>query len=216
MGYIYKIVNIENDKVYIGLTANTIKWRWQKHLQESRTTSNKILYKAIRKYGEEKFSIEQLEEVDNEELEDREIYWIKYYDSMIPNGYNMTFGGEHGTFYDREKIIAYYLESKNYLSIQDVATYFNMHRETASRILRDGGIELKGSGQSSGAKSSKKVYQFNKETKELLNDFPSTAEAARQLGDFNYSSSISKCCRGKLKTAYGFYWEYEKEKENNG
>lgn len=58
-------------------------------------------------------------------------------------------------------------------------------------------------------KLSKTVIQLDLETKQIIAEYPSAKEAGRQL---NISQgNISSCCRGKLKTAYGYKWEYKKE-----
>ena len=100
MGYIYKITNDINNKVYIGLTDldNPID-RWTKHISEynaARTYTKRPLYDAMYKYGIEHFHFEIIEKTDN--LQEREQYWIKYYRSYIGfddcKGYNATLGGE--------------------------------------------------------------------------------------------------------------------------
>ena len=95
-GYIYIIKNLINDKVYIGQTSRTIEARWNQHKAAALRGENQgiILYNAIRKYGVENFYISQLEEVDLDNLNEREIYWIKFYNSQAPNGYNVRAGGE--------------------------------------------------------------------------------------------------------------------------
>lgn len=55
---------------------------------------------------------------------------------------------------------------------------------------------------------SKPVLQIDKNTNEVIAEFPSAAEAGRQLG-FQRNSHISECCRGKYKTAYGYFWRYK-------
>ena len=80
MGYIYKITNQINQKVYIGLTSRSIEQRWQEHLRSVETLKEKRpLYRAIAKYGKDNFTIEQIEEVENDFLGEREMYWIHYY-----------------------------------------------------------------------------------------------------------------------------------------
>ena len=94
---IYKITNNINNKIYIGLTTCSLSYRWSKHLTESKNiNNNKHLYKAIRKYGSENFSIEQIDSTDNfKKLGQLEREYIKKYDSQNPNkGYNLTAGGE--------------------------------------------------------------------------------------------------------------------------
>lgn len=92
MGIIYKIWNEVNDNLYIGQTICALQQRWQKHLRDSKERDTH-LYFAMRKYGVEKFHIEQIEEVPDIALDEREKYWISYYNSYY-DGYNSTFGGE--------------------------------------------------------------------------------------------------------------------------
>jgi hypothetical protein len=58
---------------------------------------------------------------------------------------------------------------------------------------------------------SKRVYQYDLEGNEL-GTFPSTGEAARYLKKKS-GSIISRCARGKLKSAHGFKWSYTIVKE---
>lgn len=89
---IYKITNKINNKSYIGY-SNNIERRWQEHMTRYNCQQeyNKVLYKAIRKYGLSNFSFEVIEETEN--LQEREKYWIKYYDTFN-HGYNETLGGD--------------------------------------------------------------------------------------------------------------------------
>ena len=89
MGIIYKITSPSN-KVYIGQTINTLKARIKHHKQNSSNCT--LLKRAINKYGDE-MVYEILETVQNESLDEREIHWIKYYNSLAPNGYNCSTGG---------------------------------------------------------------------------------------------------------------------------
>ena len=57
MGYIYKITNKINGKVYIGLTTTSIEQRWRGHINESKKC-DRHLYASMRKYGIENFNIE--------------------------------------------------------------------------------------------------------------------------------------------------------------
>lgn len=94
-GYIYKIKTTKSDKVYIGQTTRTVAERFAEHLKNS-TEKSKYgihLYHAMNLYGKETFSVEQIDFAENrEELNDKERYWIKFYNSII-NGYNMMEGG---------------------------------------------------------------------------------------------------------------------------
>ena len=109
-GYIYKITNTINVKVYIGKTGKTIEERWSKHLENAeelkrareanphKNIAGTHLNNAINKYGSNAFIVNQ-EDVaySREELNEKERHWVKEYDSMNPDkGYNMTEGGEGG------------------------------------------------------------------------------------------------------------------------
>lgn len=93
-GRVYIIRNTVNTKVYVGQTTVSIKLRFQNHLSAARNGKDYIIGKAIRKYGEDKFYIELLEECLAEELNEREVYWISYFNSTDSKfGYNMSIGG---------------------------------------------------------------------------------------------------------------------------
>ena len=89
--WIYKITNIQNNKVYIGQTIRPIEQRFKRHLNDA---LNNILdthfARAIRKYGKENFTIEEIDTAQTqEELNQKEQYWIRYYNS-VKEGYNET------------------------------------------------------------------------------------------------------------------------------
>lgn len=89
IGVIYKWTNKINGKAYIGQTVNE-KTRKQDHIKGK---YNSVIHKAIKKYGLENFDYEVLEKIEESKLSEREIYWIKYFDTYN-NGYNLTEGGE--------------------------------------------------------------------------------------------------------------------------
>lgn len=95
---IYKITNNINNKIYIGQSQN-IEQRWRSHkyesINEKQKPYNYSIHKAFRKYGLDNFSFDIIEIVPKEKLNEREIYWINYYNSY-KNGYNETLGGEGG------------------------------------------------------------------------------------------------------------------------
>ncbi len=100
---VYKIINSINGKIYIGQTIMSLNKRWRLHCQTN--SSCHLLCRAIRKYGRENFTIEQIDHAHTrEELDNKEIFWIKFYDSMNPNkGYNLTSGGLHCEVSDETK-----------------------------------------------------------------------------------------------------------------
>ena len=97
---IYKITNTINNKCYIGKSSN-IEERWKYHKKRYNDIKeyNKPLYRAFRKYGINNFLFEIIELINNDykKLSDeREKYWIKYYNSYGSTGYNGTEGGDGG------------------------------------------------------------------------------------------------------------------------
>ena len=89
--WIYKITNIQNNKVYIGQTIRPIEQRFHRHLNDA---LNNILdthfARAIRKYGKDSFIIEEIDNAQTQdELNQKEQYWIRYYNS-VEDGYNET------------------------------------------------------------------------------------------------------------------------------
>lgn len=100
MMYIYKITNTINNKVYIGQTHDVAK-RWYKHNYNAKSGRKGHLYDAMRKYGLENFTIEVIEECFDDFVDDRERYWIAFYNSTDKQfGYNKTFGGQNAYTWD--------------------------------------------------------------------------------------------------------------------
>lgn len=92
---IYKITNLVNNKVYIGLTTGTLAKRWGEHKQDSKYC-DRHLYKSMRKYGIDNFTIEEIDSTEDFEcLGELERYYIRKFNSRNPDfGYNITAGGE--------------------------------------------------------------------------------------------------------------------------
>ena len=90
-GHIYLITNKINGKQYVGQTARDIWTRFEEHCKNSHIQYS-LISKAIEKYGYLNFDLKEIEEVPLEKLDEREIYWIKYYNTY-KNGYNQNRGG---------------------------------------------------------------------------------------------------------------------------
>lgn len=105
MGYIYKIegpLNIkEKTKMYIGQTRESLNKRWNRHKSDLRkfdsTKKKRFCYylcAAMRKYNVENFTISIVETCDDELLNEKEEYYIKEFNTLAPNGYNLQSGGK--------------------------------------------------------------------------------------------------------------------------
>ena len=95
MGYIYKITNLVNQKIYIGQTNNP-KRRWAEHkcIARHNFKYKSALYNAMRFYGIKNFQFQIVEECEDEIMPSREAYYIQQWNTICPNGYNLTPGGE--------------------------------------------------------------------------------------------------------------------------
>ena len=81
---IYKITNKINQKCYIGKSKDIIKrWNYHKTRYNDKKEYDKPLYRAFRKYGIENFTFDILEELQeyDKESNEKEKYWIKFYNS---------------------------------------------------------------------------------------------------------------------------------------
>lgn len=103
-GYIYKTINLVNNKIYVGKKKGSIEET------ESYLGSGKILLDAIKKYGRENFKKEILCICSSfSEQNEKEKYWISQLNSRdLTIGYNIGLGGEFGDVFtnhpDKEKI----------------------------------------------------------------------------------------------------------------
>lgn len=140
---IYIIRNDINDKVYIGQSVNAEE-RFAKHCSDSKLKrDNMIIHEAMRKYGTEHFSLEILESQVSD-FNAREIYWIEYYNSIQPNGYNINIGGEgvgsginhpSSSFKSKEILDELYRDLKeNKISMKNLAEKYNVSETTISTI----------------------------------------------------------------------------------
>lgn len=93
MGNLYKL-DFQNGKSYIGITTKTAAERFSGHRVRCRSAkgNDATLYHAWRKHGEPKLVV--LAVVEDKDLAETEIRAIKAFNTMTPNGYNMTPGGD--------------------------------------------------------------------------------------------------------------------------
>ena len=91
---IYLVTNLINQMKYVGQTTRTLKQRKSSHLSSSKKGSTYYLHRAIRKYGAENFKWEVIHNATSEEeLNEKETYFIKEYNTNSQVGYNLTEGG---------------------------------------------------------------------------------------------------------------------------
>lgn len=215
MGYIYKITNKINNKVYIGQTITTVEHRWKGHLQAWKGNRHcQALYDAFDKYGIDNFIVETIEKCDIEELDDREKYWIQYYDSYN-NGYNLTVGGDGNRNLDY-KLIRELWDSG--LSTGEIAELIGSTRQGVKLNLLDYDNYSVDEGRHRGSKlkgvtNGKPIEQYSLDGV-YLNTFPNATVAAESLGKGRAeSNNIRTCAHGRRKSAYGYKWKFKNEED---
>lgn len=208
--HIYIIRNTINDKVYIGQTKLSLKERFTRHVSDSKRNEKKWhrpLYSAMRKYGEDKFYIELIEDCDSDLADIKEIYWIKQYNSNNENGYNATIGGKTYEPYDydyvAELIIAGY-------TTREIMQKIGCCKQLVYRVANMRDLII------NGGKHNQIVAQYSLNN-EFLNQFESVGEASRYIKNLintdtevdTIRKNISKKCRSdKYNIAYNFIWKF--------
>ena len=210
-GYIYKITNDINNKVYIGKTLLDIEKRFSQHKNDSHRVRAEArpLYHAMRKYGSEHFYVELVEECPIKELSNREIYWIDFYDSY-KNGYNATMGGEGKQFYDYDIIVSKFLSGK---TTKEIMNNLGCCIDTVRNALHLANIDI----NINNYKKYEKNFVVKDKDKKVIRSFLTRREAAEWLIEKGYpetnnigniTTAIGRALNGHREKAYGFYWEY--------
>jgi group I intron endonuclease len=208
---VYKVTNKKNGKIYIGITNQGASTnRWYKHCSDSNTGSNFPLHNAIRKYGKDNFQIDIVELIENEDydyLKEREIFWIKEFDSYNrEKGYNLTLGGDgtFGRFHSeetkdkiRKRAIGRHpsLEQRKKMSESQLNRTYS---EKELKIRSENGIRTR-----------KKVLQYSYDGV-FIREYDSISEAAKEVNTDR--RNISSCLNSKninhIRSA-GYIWKYK-------
>jgi len=145
-GKIYIIKNFINNKVYIGQTIQDVSLRFKQHLKLLKSSQKQIIYKAIVTKGKDKFFVETLEDgIDNYQLlNSKEEFYIKKFNSLTPNGYNLCPGGQMWRVKSKidnkiqQEIISIYLSGK---SVRFISFQKHFSFSTILNVLKRNGIE---------------------------------------------------------------------------
>lgn len=216
MGSIYKICNKINKKCYIGQTRNNIKQRWREHKSRAKNLSTTLMIDIImHNEGISNFTIELIEDnIDDNELDEKEKYYIHEFNTTIPNGYNILSGGKNGA----KEILQINPHDFSVIKVWDsqlqAAKYHKCHPSNISeacnkpmlikgyywcRINDYSKNRFKNVGQR------KQVIQID-DNDNIINIYNSQIEAAKALGH-NDGSRIGQACKNNIK-AYGFKWKW--------
>lgn len=201
-GKIYKITNLINGKMYIGLTTEPISVRWSGHKSYCKTDNNIYLYNSMNKYGIENFKIEAIITgiKSMSELYEMEKLYIKKYNTF-KNGYNLTLGGEGTVGYRHTE------ETKDKIRQAHLGRKLSpKHREVSLETL------IFGSNPGKDHPSSIGVYQICKKTGQVIKYHESINLAEKAMsGTGKRSGSINKVVNGHRKSAYGYYWKTKEQ-----
>lgn len=191
---IYKITNKANGKIYIGQTIRTLQARWRQHCWDAEPGHDKAnlpLQQDIAKYGPAAFTVEQIDVAcSREELDEKERYWIGFYESKQPNGYNYYCGG-NGYVATEEALNK--CRGKNHWTAKKSISALTKARMSVAQY---------------GAKSNNHRACRCIETGET---FPYVKAAERKYGIS--ASHIHSVCKGKRKRCGGYHWEYISDSE---
>lgn len=224
IGTLYYISNTVNSKLYIGITYRPLNVRWMGHLSSANKGTSK-LYKAMREYGRDKFSIHEIVKLPYGELEKAETATIIKYDT-VNNGYNTTYGGEHPAIIDGDTYNNILIDLINgNMSLVDIAGKHKVSMVYLQHVAYNEGIELIRDNFNN--MTNKKIGVICIGTSaEHIHEFESMSEAYKWLikftgrdikeGHFYYQV---KYAINTGKTAYKNYWftsEHIKDRVNQG
>lgn len=206
MAYIYCIKNNINGKCYVGKTLKSPKERFSEHLYDAYkpTEENRPLYRAIKKYGKDNFSLHVLEECTDGLASEREIWYIKKLKTYA-YGYNATIGGDGKQLFDHNVIKAQ-LEAG--LSQKLITELNGCSIDLVRQIRLENSIPL------TKIRKQPSVVAYTEDETEV-GVFISAREAFRFLREIGITDArsdggthINAVCNGRRKAAYGFKWKY--------
>lgn len=207
---IYVVENLVNGKKYVGYTSQLPSKRWAEHIRQSRRGTDKLLYRAIRKYGVEKFSFSVVFETDDaffaQNVMEAQLIRSLGTHASLGRGYNATWGGEGtsglGRFGDRgsfwgkthsEEARAKMSEKARGRVPSDAA------RENMSKAQK--GRKWSESHRESMMKSLKNNYEIISPNGEVFTSRSLTA-FAKENG--LQQSELSRVANGKLRHTHGY------------
>lgn len=227
---IYKVTNLVNQKIYIGKTYDFEK-RKREHLYD--IGDDIPFHRALKKYGLENFSWEIIDNANSdEELREKEIYWIKKLNSCIhfenSNGYNITIGGEGGVSWNSRPVIQFDRNGnflKEYISCSNADTECKLYRGASQTGCYTKGLSAgflwRYKDEWNGDKL-EPYKRFSSRTKSVMQfdmygDYVDTYVSLSQASEKTGSSrtGISACLSNKSKTCNGFVWIYSEDYDCN-
>ena len=199
--YIYKIENLNTGRVYVGSTVQGPVRRRDEHFSHLRCQKhdNQHLQRSFNKHGEDAFKFEVLTEGIEGHRNELERICLSWF-TKVYNQELVFFSGGRSRKHSPEAI--------EKMRQAQVGRPINWDAINKSAAARRGKKQLRSSVRKRALNNPCRRPVINLSTGV---EYESAPEAARQLGIDG--SSISKACRGKLKTTGGFRWSYKQHLE---
>lgn len=205
---IYKITCLVNNKVYIGQTSESLKTRFKRHMGYQRREHDTKFYRAVNKYGVENFVIEQIDSATTqEELDEKEVYWIHYYDAC-KKGYNTKdskgrCGGDTLSNHQNKKAIS------EKLRLSKIGDKNPMRKYGGLKGERNGMY-----GRHKDNPNAKKCVAISEDGTEVL--YFDTLNEIKEYFNVTTVSMVSQRCLGNTKSPYkGYYFKFYDEYEKS-
>lgn len=215
---IYKIENLINGKIYIGQSIDI----YNRFYQHQHTKDKYYLHRAIQKDGIKNFDFSILEKnlFSKENRNEREKYWIQYYNSIAPNGYNLTKGGDCIAECLKKPVNQYSLEGifiQTFESQSEAARILNISTPGHISLVCNYMMHMAGGF----------IWRFTDDENEVqpyslgrticqytlngdyIQTFDNAAAAAKILNIDR--ANITATCRYRVKSAGDFIWRYEED-----
>lgn len=215
MCVIYKYTSPEN-KSYIGQTIKTPKQRAGVNGRDYKNCH--YFYEAIEKFGFDSLKLEILEECERDKLDERERYWIAYYNTVYPNGYNATIGGQKNTQTWSKKVYQFSQDGKlikEYNSLTEAAEENKCNVSSLSEVCNGRKVTCLGyfwsyeniSPKPKKNYRNKKIYQFD-ENGYLIKEFETVANAAH-YNNVSYAQIYACAGKKRVKRVKDMIFTYE-------
>jgi group I intron endonuclease len=201
MGYIYLITNTITGKQYIGQTTQLdVNKRWTQHKTGNYSKKGGCLSKAIEKYGVDNFKFQIVCICFDEDCNKYEIEYIKKFNTISPNGYNLESGGKnHKCHPDTiKKLSDLFSGEKNPMFGKKWTEELRKKRSTDT-------VGKKNPNYGKKSVNRKNVGMFD-ENNILIQRFDSIHQASIETDI--HERCISGVCRGEHKKAGGFIWKF--------
>lgn len=204
---IYKIENKINGKIYIGQTKNSLNNRVANHFKNESFIGN-----ALRKYGIQSFDVSIIDECSSKEiLNEKEQYWIRFYNCGAPLGYNLLPGGSYSIgFSGRQHSEESLRKMRELQSGENNGMYGRKHSEETRRKIGEAEKGFKHSDETKKKMSKTRTglrWSMSEEGKKRLRHPKSEKGRANIKAAANNPERIAK-----IKTAIKANWVLRKQK----